>query len=1585
MEKLKIDSQELINGSRSSSKTPEYLSFSLQRFANTFTLSQSGTTYTIKSENQLSGTRGLYDWNLGRASSSSAATAEATTALTAANGTYYVAPMYESTTSSSNAFKAAAFTVSSPYTYSSGANTYRIAISGDISSAYSAGAAMTSGGAKDYWLGLAFTSTGGVADGASTVGTHAAFSAQDFTATGETAYSTALGNGAYKAMYFGLGANSLQGMAMNAFTADSKTYSVDFYDVKVTGTDSVTGVETGAYVAKLSGDQGKNLLMRGEGNTFNITGVGTTAQSFGINDVDFWLKGASTADSSGTQFTVTFANSYATGSGQTFTLSKIDNASRTAEFELADSNAAVYNGVTYLAKNAETADPAGILFSLNHIDIGGDSSDGAGNFTINGPDSQSGLLYNLTDSATATFKLTSGHTAFNLDVDGTANSYSAISFTGQADASVFGIAGSSALTLGGTFSMVTGTKLSNLLFNFSDSAIAKIGEISFSDTANNDAASVQLTTISDATISGAFSIGLSDFTSAAFTLSDSATAQFGSMTFSDTAGNGTSLVQFNGNSNTFILSSSNMSATGLSKSGQITMSGVGTYSLGDLGTFAATAAGTDAKNQLTFFNGQTFTYAAAHNNDKVTATAFNGTNIGTALSAIGGDSAYTISAGSAEKIGNLFFGNVGSAAGNVSGSNGAYSMTGTYQVSAFSTETGSETVLVGLNAASFTGVQNSTFFLADNGKGVKINTLGFNDVSDTSVSKLSYSSGTNIAVGVYGAVNLVAGTNTAVSYTLNSATGVTGSLAFGTNGLTFAGNGATVANDSTAKTFTLSSASDLSITGTVAADNVFTLSGAGDFAFGNVTIGGSGTTALTSVGVSGFAADAVLASDSNIASGFKIGNDLIKISDAATSATFKIELADNTTKGAAISGIDSGATLYSLGSATQVITNGLANGTALFTFSGTALASALTESKGTATQIFQISGDTDGVTFTLDTNGVVTSISGIDDKATVSVTDNTVGTLSKHSWSKTTSGTWTREANGSWNSDKAFGYIVNAISSGFSATGIAAGTFNHFEPDSLDALGSGEGTLFTVKDTVFNDGTATQVTFLNQQASSSYSVKYGTQTLFSDLKTTGATYGVMLSSDTTPVFSLAKIQENSSSTAVTALGSLDSEVSLTLGDFAFNIATGYVASGTGVGVAVSNTVTVSANGKNAYVAMPEDAGITFGGTTSGTYLIEGLTTNTFVVNPGAGTALGSNTAEFFTLSILGGAAVTDSSLAKDGKLSINGIAYTSVSDTAANFAIISEAGDSDTLDIEAGMLSAANAGLFSETKLQFAAKAGLALDVQSFTGVDAATFTLGTTSDVTKVNDLTGVLNEQVVSGTAFFLNNDIYTATSLFKFDFNSSSSTLLAGSANGRTSKTDTYLLSALTDTFTMGANANITLSYDSTASLTNIGNATRAYNGGEGTATYLGASSQVFAINDDWLTGGDTGSTVYQYTAVTNSDVTLHLTLSSATSGTIVVASGLGTRSDTATTFSYNGEIYSTTSAFNGVENGLVFYIDSNVDSATGVLYTGAGTREISATSESLFTTFLGDTYVADEGTMLKLNVEAMESETSLSSGS
>ena len=190
-------------------------------------------------------------------------------------------------------------------------------------------------------------------------------------------------------------------------------------------------------------------------------------------------------------------------------------------------------------------------------------------------------------------------------------------------------------------------------------------------------------------------------------------------------------------------------------------------------------------------------------------------------------------------------------------------------------------------------------------------------------------------------------------------------------------------------------------------------------------------------------------------------------------------------------------------------------------------------------------------------------------------------------------------------------------------------------------------------------------------------------------------------------------------------------------------------------------------------------------------------------------------------------------------------------------------------------------------------------------------------------------------------------------------------------------TYLVSFLSDTYTMGAGSIITL----TLSDTSVGGVlgTEKFTDGEGFMSQT-TTGMTFHLADGYLSGttlaeGATAN-VYEYTASGTANLTLSFVNGSET---IALGTTFATRSDQSDTFFFNDETYSSTSGAD-----LYYSIDANTASSTGAagsFYAGAGTRFADNGSFSSLLNasitgldFESNTYTLFSGANIGVNVEA-----------
>ena len=1601
MENSKVNSQALIAGAVgrnddvfSAINFPDSHIFSLQRFADVTLRQEGGSATTLLSPDSLTGVLSAY--TLGRSASETqiagTVLAEAGSEITVGGTHFYIAPLFDGTnTYKDESYKLTAYNLG----VNGNASDVRIAIAyNDLPAHSTTGTSPT----YNYMVGILTSDTNvliGPDNPSFNYPTQAPWSG-----------TYKLNDGQYESLYkMMLNGNEMRFGSSTGVVASSAgkfNITLDFYDVKLgshTNVAALNALETGTYVYRDTSDRAIDFKAK-QTLTFDNIEAGES-ETYKINGVNVLLQGGSNAAT--TTFT---ADSYSTSGPQTFSEIGFDSSVSIAfTLDGLGSTGVILDGVTYTSANNSGT----VMFSAsgtsNFITLG------KGDFALTAS-TETGLTYNLDSNASGTFTV-AGSKAFILDVDGTATGFAPVTFsnTGSANGTVIAQYGDSNITLGGTFSLASDS-ITKLAFALSDTSAATIGGYQFTDAENGSNTFVQFSTESDINIGGVFTsiysgTSASALTGVAFNLADSTTAQLGAIGVSDTADGDPSYIQFGPDSNTFTLAG-DMAVSGTFTNATFTLSDVAVYKINGKDYEVKTTAGIGDANKLTFINTNVTvadSFGALDTSSLVAAVT--GYSAGANIS-VDTSTAVTIDANSAQLLGTYYFGTAkdATASGTVQFSNTGIVLTGNLIAS-----TANGTELIGLNGESFTATAG-TFFVKDSGT-VTINTLGFTDASDGFVSELVYDKAAS-SMGVYGAFTLN-GSDTGLVYTLNGFNDSNSSIVM--SGIKFDGSGTSVQNSAAnAYKLTNSGTDVFNITGTVGAADSFTLlsNSTNYFKFGSVEIGGSETGLNQDVTVSNFGVTN-LASNTTFENGFTIGDGLVKIKDAEGSETFRIDLVGDSMSGATISDIDAGATIYKVASATSVVTNG---GNGLYTFSTTAVAGVT----GTATQIFSITGDTDGVTFGLNDSGMVVSISGIDAGATVSISDLTIAGITKNNGvTKTgdqlTDGKWERNVGtggNAWAVDQYMGYIITASGSTLSYTvqGIESTTaMNRATLTDYTELGQ-SGTTFTVNESVFN--TATQVIFQNTGYGTGYAAQLsGTTTtpIFSALKGTGEGYGVLMtSSNTSTSLSLANVPDAGTATALTAMPEISSELSLTLADYALDVYTGYNVSGTGVGVAVSNTVTVSANGGTAVVGMPNNDYITFG-QSSGTYVLNGITTNTLFVDATkeSSAAVGTNSS-VFALSLTGGAIVSDTFNATASELSINNITYRLVS-TSSTFVYSTASDASDTLAVNAGFLTAdnlaSNSAIFNSVKYKAASNTGLYFGAYSYTGISETTAAFSLTKDEsgTQVASVTGgVLQESVAADAKFaftYSDTTAQTYTALeggVLFNIGSSTETFISGSGT-RELGASTFELAGgskgeLSDTFVFNS-GTILLTVGETSH-----GATESIR--EGTGTYTGAT---FNISDFYLReteNGDnnSGTKIYNYTVLAGGTGTLTWVVDATNgigaSNTMTLSTGFGATRDAVgaasnTTFQFaTGENNAELTNYTATSENLAFYLSAEsatLSGAAGVIYNGVGTRDFvdgsADSSIAIVNVFNSDTYKLSGG-LVQVTVESATGVTGAADG-
>ena len=1583
MEKFKINSQDLIKGAGGNEdifnaiNSPADHIFSLQRFANgsnpSVTLRQttSGNNATSTFLLDASGDQtyklgGIFaGYTLGRSTDTSFGAASTYTLDLITNKHLMVAPLRASGTQTSEVYDSSYKLVA----YQVGASETRIAIQYDRLLLHSetkngkSGYWIGFGGASDVWISSSLGSMGSPNTATNISGSYASLSAGS-----STTYSFGyMDLGTYQGL-------STQDIFENSLVASSTgmTYTFDAYDVKLSGASgTLSTASTGSYVFK--DITGKNIVFLSD-TTLVLDDIKGDTEKYVLNGISTTFVGTANSDT----FTFNTAG-YSSGNAQSFTgIADSINSNLSVQFSLLDlgSNTGVnLDGHLYTSSNNSGT----VMFSMSdttkYITLG----EGAFNLSSVGTET-----YILDNDASGTFALATGKNQLALARlgDDDEDDLDSVTFLANGNATVTAIVDSDDISLYGNFTSING-------------------------------------------------VDAYTETDLKFTLTDSATALFtGFGSFSDTKDGATSFVTF---SDTIQISGV-MSGSAVGNATYTLMNSDTKFALGaNVFSVAANSAFDATKNKFSYMTA-TLNVDATHSNTfapnaDLGVTGYDmGSNITVA--------SFNVASNTSVLLKGFYFGNAGSTTGTVEflGTTGTKlsDFTSALEVSAVGTDDQS-TTLVGVSSHTFT-VNAGTFFLKDGGSTTKIGNLTFNEASDSHVSKLVYNA-TDSSVGVFGNVALV-GSNTSFSYTLNEFTfggdtASNSSIAIGT--VKFEGASATVVDNATNNLYDLTSSNTsnvFSITGSLGAVSSFTMlttatNGAGGFQFGADSATGiifaASSTAPTSAVTAIFGAGEI----ANLASStITVGSGSLHIEDADEKQGYKVLLgADG--KVAGISGIDSGATIFSVASATTVITN--ADG--IFTFSTTAVADG-TFTPATATQIFEITNDADGVTFTLDQAGLVTGITGISGSAVIKITDYTVSD-GDYTWSKSgtqLSGsgdnhTWSNTALGTWGTSLYMGYVVEGSGTTLSVYGIESGeslshTNNPLTGDKLAKAGATGDSMFGLANTAFDS--ATQVSFINLGNSAfGASDTKANALLFTDFASNTNRMGLLYESGSS-VIKIAHVPENSgSATAITLISEISDTVSLKLGDVLLTAGSEYGVSGTGVAFSVNSSIaTVAATTNNpAYVGLG-GAGVVFDSGTgvynifSGTGI--GQTGNdaatlkhTLTINGGGstGSASGTFTGDIFTMGLTNGASVTNTYLSNADMASsltindINSVTYGYGDDGTTTFVFTAATGSaSDTLSVSLGTIKIDSGEFLATTTLGLQNDSStLIVDAFSYTGVQEATFAIDTESSGTQmVTALSsgGSIKESVASNTAFVFNNSLFTAMGAINFQISQSSSseTLLedSTSATGVWNKAGNYILNFATGgdvtstTFTMQSGSSVIMTYADGQDY----NAKFDYTTGA-SGTYTATQTQYFSVSDFYLSSGASESNLaFQYTAL--SETTLSLTIGEEGSHTLKLTAGGGyrevasTTNGAATTFTFDPDGTGPLPTYTYTAASILRYnIDSQTalsNGAEGLLFSGTATRILDATgvediansASSIFKTFNSDTYLPGVGALMTLNI-------------
>ena len=280
--------------------------------------------------------------------------------------------------------------------------------------------------------------------------------------------------------------------------------------------------------------------------------------------------------------------------------------------------------------------------------------------------------------------------------------------------------------------------------------------------------------------SGTELIGLNgeSFTASAgtFFIGETGTTSVNSFTFTDASDGLVSELIFGGNGSNITLAGS-MSASGtFANNSTFLLQEVGKYTI-NADTFTVGTSGTAGANTLTLIN-TSLTKADSHVFN-ITNSDVTGFNAGANILA----SSTSITEGAARLLGGYYF----DGAGTVNFTSASdITLTGNLIVDAVGTGD-SSTLLVGVSETNFLA-DAGTFYLADGGSATAINTLKFDEVNDGSVTKIVYSS-KDSSMGVFGSVVLTAGSETQMTYSLNSATELADVSAITIGDVNYAGTG----------------------------------------------------------------------------------------------------------------------------------------------------------------------------------------------------------------------------------------------------------------------------------------------------------------------------------------------------------------------------------------------------------------------------------------------------------------------------------------------------------------------------------------------------------------------------------------------------------------------------------------------------------------------------------------------------------------------------------------------------------------------------------------------------------------------------
>ncbi|MBR5914177.1 MAG: hypothetical protein IKZ58_07445 [Selenomonadaceae bacterium] len=265
------------------------------------------------------------------------------------------------------------------------------------------------------------------------------------------------------------------------------------------------------------------------------------------------------------------------------------------------------------------------------------------------------------------------------------------------------------------------------------------------------------------------------------------------------------------------------------------------------------------------------------------------------------------------------------------------------------------------------------------------------------------------------------------------------------------------------------------------------------------------------------------------------------------------------------------------------------------------------------------------------------------------------------------------------------------------------------------------------------------------------------------------------------------------------------------------------------------------------------------------------------------------------------------------------------------------------------------------------------MQIEVVGGQGTETFLAGSGTFTAKIGDTFGFIANSDTEGVAGTL--QTYTATSAVDLgayfaDASTSAGVLYSANGAGIRFGSGTYVVDALSDSYTMKDDATITLT---------LGDGIGTEKFTSGTGIFNVSVGSEFSIAQAFLTGtSDTGNVgeVFKYVASSTGATGLTLTLD-GTETKISLGDVVGTREvESGTTFVFDPDGTGPLPTYTYTAESTIIYKIAAGDSATGVVFAGTASRVLAdgdATSTAMQLTFHSNTFMAAAGSTMMLNIE------------